>query len=76
MLKLDSKIPIGKKFKVLEIKNDPLGERLKEIGFYPGVIASFIRKAPFSSAYIYQIDATTIALRPEEAVCIQVELLP
>lgn len=48
-----------------------LQERLREMGLYPGLEIKAIGQAPFGGAYLIQYGATILALRKEEAVCIQ-----
>jgi len=47
--------------------------RLLETGFIPGTPVKMITKTPFGDPIIYELRGTQIALRIEEAVCINLE---
>lgn len=51
-------------------------ERLEEMGLSKGRSLSFIRQIPFGGPFIVQAGTSFIALRVEEAECIDVDLLP
>jgi ferrous iron transport protein A len=64
-------------FEVLEIGalvGDPLlSMRLRELGFCPGVQITLIGQAPFGGPFLVQIHTNVLALRRNEAECLQVK---
>lgn len=59
--------------KILQIEGEPhFQTRLSELGFHAGKDILLVHKIPFGGPYIIQIDDSLIALREEEAQCIQV----
>lgn len=50
-----------------------LAARLMSMGLMPGSKVSYIRKAPFGNGLYIQFDNHFIALRKQEAACIQLK---
>ena len=53
-----------------------LRERLVELGFVPGVEVEVLRRAPFDGPIQVRVRGGTIALRGDEAECVEVEPSP
>ena len=47
-------------------------ERLKEMGLYEGLMLEYLGQAPFGGPLLYRFSGTVVALRVEEARCLQV----
>ena len=58
--------------KKLSIK-DKLGQRLMDMGIYPGLTLNVVRNAPFEDPMEVEIDGYFISLRHDEALFIEVE---
>ncbi|MCG8553473.1 MAG: ferrous iron transport protein A [Desulfobacterales bacterium] len=58
--------------KKLSIK-DKLGQRLMDMGIYPGLTLNVVRNAPFEDPMEVEIDGYFISLRHDEARFIEVE---
>ncbi len=54
--------------------HDQIVQRLRELGLHPGIEVEYVGQAPFAGPRILRVGATLIALRSEEAACVQ--LLP
>lgn len=52
-----------------------LGQRLIDLGFYPGVGVTVVRNAPFIDPVEINLEGAHISLRHEEADCVEVEKL-
>ena len=52
---------------------DKLGQRLMDMGIYPGLTLSVIRNAPLEDPMEVEIDGYFISLRHEEARFVEVE---
>ena len=50
--------------------DDVVTMRLRETGFTPGTAVTMVMKAPFGDPLLYDLRGTRIALRKEEAECI------
>ena len=48
--------------------------RLRELGFIPGESIELIGAAPFGEPFVVRVHATVVAIRKEEARCIEVAL--
>ena len=58
------------KVKIQGFVGDPvIVERLKEMGFYPGLEIELVGRAPFGGPLIFRFGNTVLALRNEEAEC-------
>ncbi len=49
--------------------------RLLDLGFVPGAIVEIIRKSPLGDPIAFRVSQTTIALRKEESLKIEGELI-
>lgn len=55
--------------------DDLLIERMHEMGLRIGVRLKFIRRAPFSGPFLFQLSTTLLALREEELACLKFKVL-
>lgn len=51
-----------------------LGQRLLDMGFYPGACVTFIRKAPLGDPIEFVVSGSSLGLREKEAKCVKVTL--
>lgn len=66
----------GQKFKITDIQGKTfLVERLHEMGFYNNKQVEFLGQAPFSGPYLLSSEGTIIALRQEEFLCLNLEII-
>lgn len=49
--------------------------RLLDLGFVPGAIVEVLRKSPLGDPIAFRVSSTSIALRKEESLCIEGELI-
>ncbi|CAM3875303.1 FeoA family protein [Mesobacillus thioparans] len=49
--------------------------RLLDLGFVPGAIVEVLRKSPLGDPIAFRVSSTSIALRKEESICIEGELI-
>ena len=49
--------------------------RLLDLGFVPGAIVEVVKKSPLGDPIAYRVSQTTIALRKEESIRIEGELM-
>ena len=49
-------------------------ERLKEMGLHKGLHIEFIGRSPLKGPYLYRFGNTILALRSQEAACIQIKM--
>lgn len=49
--------------------------RLLDLGFVPGAIVEVLRKSPLGDPIAFRVSSTSIALRKEESLCIEGELM-
>jgi len=62
-------------YRIIEVGgNDVIVERLLEMGFAPGEEVRVVSQMMFAGPMITEIQGATVALRLEEAACIQVLL--
>jgi len=54
---------------------DGMGQRLKDMGFEPGVEIECVLESPFGDPAAYFIKGTLIAVRKEDAEKIEVEMI-
>ncbi|MCB0421653.1 MAG: ferrous iron transport protein A [Bdellovibrionales bacterium] len=55
------------------LTGDPvIVERLHELGFLSGQVVTLLLKTPFAGPFIVKVNDVTVALRSEEAACIEV----
>lgn len=61
------------KCKIVAFNGDHLIiERLKEMGLHQGLEIEFVGQAPLLGPLVYRFGNTVLALRPQEAACIQI----
>jgi ferrous iron transport protein A len=60
-------------FEIVEIDSNDTGQRLSEIGFWPGKSIKLVLSAPFGDPLAFEVDNTVIALRKNEARSIKVK---
>ncbi len=60
------------KIKRISIR-DKLGQRLMDMGIYPGEVLKVIRNAPLEDPMQIEIDGYSISLRHQEACFVEVE---
>lgn len=61
----------GKVATLSELTGDTaICDRLIDMGLHPGVEVELIGRMPFGGPYIIRVEATFIALREEEALCL------
>jgi ferrous iron transport protein A len=53
---------------------DKLGQRLVDMGVYPGLTLKVVRNAPLEDPMEIHLDGYYVSLRHEEARCVEVEL--
>lgn len=71
-----SEVPQNKTFEISHIDGPELViERLSELGFYVGKQVQLIGQSPFSGPLVIRSGSQVVALRTEEAKCIQVKIL-
>lgn len=58
-----------KKLKAIQAQ-DPLRQRLLDMGFLPGQEVEFFTRAPFKGPYVIRINNMFVALREEEMECL------
>ena len=73
--------PIGQPATVLAIQSPVAapewGERLEEIGFFPGErVTVMVRGLPGGDPLVVRVGNSTFALRRAEAACVQIEDVP
>jgi ferrous iron transport protein A len=54
---------------------DKLGQRLTDMGVYPGLHLKVIRNAPLEDPMEIELEGYFVSLRHEEARCVEVERL-
>jgi Fe2+ transport system protein FeoA len=60
-------------FEIVALDENETGQRLSEIGFWPGKNIKLVLSAPFGDPLAFEVDNTVIALRKEEAKSIKVK---
>jgi ferrous iron transport protein A len=71
-LKSKSIFKPGQLFEISEFQGDSvILERMHELGLRIGVQLKFIRRAPFSGPFLFQVSTTLLALREEELECLK-----
>jgi ferrous iron transport protein A len=68
-----SEIPSNQKFTILSVEDSPLQVQLYELGIRPGKSIQLLHKAPFSGPLAFEIDASQICIRIQDAKLIQVD---
>ncbi|MCA1764340.1 MAG: ferrous iron transport protein A [Cryomorphaceae bacterium] len=59
---------------IVDLDSGDTGQRLGELGFWPGKSIELLSSAPFGGPLAFQIDNTIVALRRDEARLIRVKL--
>lgn len=59
---------------ILDLDTGDTGQRLGEMGFWPGKSIQLLISAPFGDPLAFEIDNTVIALRKDEAKLIRVKV--
>ena len=52
---------------------DKLGQRLMDLGFYPGLMLKVVRNAPLDDPMEIELDGYYVSIRHEEARYVEVE---
>lgn len=67
-------LPLGYATELVELQGEALlTERLMDMGFHPGVELEIVGRMPFSGPLIIRVEASFLALREEEALCLKVQ---
>lgn len=67
-------IALHQAVEILELDQNDTGQRLNEMGFWPGKSMELLISAPFGDPLAFKIDNVVIALRKEEAKLIRVKV--
>jgi len=67
-------IPIGAKAEILDLDFTEMGQRLSELGFWPGKYIELVVSAPFGDPMAFRLDNSLVALRKDEARNIRVRI--
>lgn len=67
------KIKAHQTVEIVDLDENDTGQRLGEMGFWPGKCITLILSAPFGDPLAFEVDNTVIALRKEEAKMIKVK---
>ena len=74
-MKLDQMRP-GSECRIVKLSaRDKLGQRLMDMGVYPGLKVKVIRNAPLKDPVEVELGGYFLSLRHDEAVFVEVELL-
>lgn len=65
-------IKTSERVEIMELDSCETGQRLAEMGFWPGKLIELLVSAPWGDPMAFQIDNTIIALRKDEAKLIRV----
>jgi len=58
---------------IVDLDSNETGQRLGEMGFWPGKSITLVMSAPFGDPMAFEVDNTVIALRKNEARLIKVK---
>jgi len=58
---------------IVDLDSNETGQRLGEMGFWPGKSITLVLSAPFGDPMAFEVDNTVIALRKNEAKLIKVK---
>jgi ferrous iron transport protein A len=58
---------------IVDLDSNETGQRLGEMGFWPGKNITLVLSAPFGDPMAFEVDNTVIALRKNEARLIKVK---
>lgn len=50
-------------------------QRIQEVGLHEGDSLTFVGRAPFGGAFIVRVGSLIVALRKEEALCTQIQVI-
>lgn len=67
------KIKAHQTAEIVGLDENDTGQRLGEMGFWPGKSITLVLSAPFGDPLAFEVDNTVIALRKEEARMIKVK---
>lgn len=67
-------IKINETVEILDLDTNEVGQRLEEMGFWPGKSIQLLISAPFGDPLAFKLDNTIIALRKAEAKLIRVKV--
>lgn len=67
------KIKTHQTVEIVDLDENDTGQRLGEMGFWPGKSITLVLSAPFGDPLAFEVDNTVIALRKEEARLIKVK---
>lgn len=67
-------IQINETVEILDLDSNDIGQRLSEMGFWPGKSIQLLISAPFGDPLAFKLDNTIIALRKAEAKLIRVKV--
>ncbi len=67
-------ISLNQNAEILYLEHTSIGQRLSEMGFWPGKNIQLVITAPFGDPLAFQLDNTVIALRRDEAKLIKVKV--
>jgi ferrous iron transport protein A len=59
---------------IVGLDSNETGQRLGEMGFWPGKSITLVLSAPFGDPMAFEVDNTVIALRKNEAKLIKVKM--
>jgi len=62
------------KAEVVRFTDEVISSRLLSMGILPGSMIEVMRKAPFKGGFYIKFDNQRVALRSQEAACIEVKL--
>jgi ferrous iron transport protein A len=68
-------IKVHQTVEILDLDQSDTGQRLNEMGFWPGKSIELLISAPFGDPLAFRIDNSIIALRKAEAQSIRVKLV-
>jgi Fe2+ transport system protein FeoA len=70
-------LELGGQATIVEISAPgPVRERLLDLGFVPGTLITFVRRAPLGDPCVYALRGVQMCLRGEEAAQISVQPVP
>ncbi len=72
-INLHTKAPVDLEIVSIDWTHE-VGERLEEMGLHPGMLLTWVGQSPWGGPLILRFTSGLLALRHEEARCIQVKL--
>lgn len=67
------KLKTNQTVEIVDLDSTEIGQRLGEMGFWPGKSITLVLSAPFGDPMAFEVDNTVIALRKNEAKLIKVK---